>query len=90
MKGVRYCISILFLLAIHCYGVRRTPALSISQSLPYREVAQFLYHYSSGSDIDNYSVEEITQAVQELSKSQNVLKTMDGTTHLLRNTFSKR
>lgn len=57
---------------------------------PYLEIGGFLARFGKGTEFERYSLAEVSSAVESLSRSEAAVKSMDGATHRLRNTFKER
>ena len=66
------------------------PSDSSSSSSPYLEIGGFLARFGKGTEFERYSLAEVSSAVESLSRSEAAVKSMDGATHRLRNTFKER
>lgn len=57
---------------------------------PYLEIGSFLVRFGKGTEFERYTLDEVSSAVEALSRSEAAVKSMDGATHQLRNAFKER
>jgi hypothetical protein len=71
-------------------GTRGIGASDVSSDNPYLEIGSFLVRFGKGTEFERYTLDEVTSAVEALSRSEAAVKSMDGATHQLRNAFKER